>query len=416
MASRNMKFGLGLAGGLGLFLVLALALGGSKDESDRFGWDKVTRGDIRETLTASGEIRANVQVNVGTTVMGEIKRRHVVDGQDVHVGDLLVTIDPERLKQAFIQGQAALDAARKESERQEAARKRSVESFARTESLFQQKLVSDEDYRQAKLARESSELGAAASRATVAQSEASVAGLRDGLAKSSLRAPISGRVTSLKAEMGETAIPGTSNLPGATLMVISDMSKLMAEVKVSEGEVVRTRVGQTAQVAVEALPGRVFPGTVAEVATGAEKTGQDANLYKVKVMLDMKAEDIAKLRPGMSARAVILTSEAKGVLQVPMQAVLEREGSLEDAKKKGLLAPAARTIVMVAKGGKAQERDVRTGIASTQFIEVLDGLAEGDQVLTGPLRKLKELKDKAPIQLKARGDAELAKALEKEKK
>jgi HlyD family secretion protein len=408
-----------LLGGGGLLLVLVVAgllAGGPRDESDRFTWDKVLRGDLRETLTASGEIRAKVQVNVGTTVMGEIRRRHVEDGQDVKVGDLLVTIDQERLRQALLQGEAGLAAQRKEAERLEAARKRSVESFARTESLFNQKLVSDEDFRQAKLARESSELAAAAARANVAQSEASVAGLRDGLAKSTLRAPISGRVTSLKAEMGEMAIPGTSNLPGATLMVISDMSKLMAEVKVSEGEVVRTKVGQTAQVAVEALPGRVFPGTVMEVATGAEKTGQDANLYKVKVMLDMKAEDIGKLRPGMSARAVILTSEAKNTLQVPLQSVLEREGSLEEAKRKGLLAPATRTIVMVAKNGHAQEREVRTGIASTQYIQVLEGVSEGDQVLTGPLRKLKELKDKATVSLKARSDAELAAALQKEKK
>ena len=406
-----------LVGGACLvLLIVAVAFKGPQDESDRFTWDKVLRGDIRETLTASGEIRAKVQINVGTTVMGEIKHLHVVDGQDVRKGEFLVSIDQERLKQALIQGQAGLDAAHKESERLEAARKRSVESFARTESLFKQKLLSDEEYRQAKLSRESSELAAAAARANVAQSEASVAGLRDGLAKSTLRAPISGRVTSLKAEMGEMAIPGVSNLPGATLMVISDMSQLMAEVKVSEGEVVRTKVGQAAQVAVEALPGRVFPGTVMEVATGAEKTGQDANLYKVKVMLDMKSEDIAKLRPGMSARGVILTSEAKGILQVPLQSVLEREGSLEDAKKKGLLAPAVRTIVMVAKAGKAQEREVRTGIASTQFIEVLEGVAEGEQVLTGPLRKLKELKDKASIALKARSDAELAQALEKGKK
>ena len=399
-----------------VLLVVAVAIKGPQDDSASFTWDKVLRGDIRETLTASGEIRAKVQVNVGTTVMGEIRKRHVEDGQDVKVGDLLVTIDQERLRQALLQGEAALDAARKESERLEASRKRSVESFARMESLFNQKLVSDEEFRQGKLARESSELAAAASRASVAQSSAGVAGLRDGLTKSTLRAPISGRVTSLKAEMGEMAIPGTSNLPGATLMVISDMSKLMAEVKVSEGEVVRTKVGQTAQVAVEALPGRVFPGTVAEVATGAEKTGQDANLYKVKVMLDMKTGDIAKLPPGMRARAVILTSEAKSTLQVPLQAVLERDGSLEDAKKKGLLAPATRTIVMVAKAGKAQEKEVRTGIASTQFIEVLEGVAEGDQVLTGTLRKLKELKDKASIQLKGRSDAELAKVLDKDKK
>ncbi|HJV88976.1 MAG TPA: efflux RND transporter periplasmic adaptor subunit [Holophagaceae bacterium] len=408
-----------LLGGGALLAVLVIAgllTGGPRDESDRFSWDRVLRGDIRETLTASGEIRAKVQINVGTTVMGEIKKLHVVDGQDVRRGDLLVTIDPERLKQALIQGQAALDAARKDAERLEAGRKRAAETFTRMEALFHQKLVSDEDYRQAGLARESADLSAAAAKANVTQSEANLAGLRDGLSKCTLQAPISGRVTSLKAEQGETAIPGMSNLPGATLMVISDMSQILAEVKVSEGEVVRTKVGQTAQVAVEALPGRVFPGTVVEVATGAEKTGQDANLYKVKVMLDMKTEDIPKLRPGMSARAVILTSEAKAVLQVPLQSVLEREGSLEEARQKGLLAPPTRTVVMVVKGGHAQEREVRTGIASTQFIQVLEGVAEGDQVLTGPLRKLKELKDKASVQLKARSDADLAATLEKGKK
>ena len=407
-----------LLGGAGLLAVLVLAglaAGGPRDESDKFSWDRVARGPLRETLTASGEIRARVQVNVGTTVIGEIKRIHVVDGQDVKAGDLLVTIDPERLRQALVQGEAALLAARKDGERLEAARKRADESFTRSEALFRQGLTSDEDYRQAKLARESAQLSAAAARANVAQAEANVAGLRDGLSKCTLRAPISGRVTSLKAEQGETAIPGTSNLPGATLMVISDMSEVLAEVKVSEGEVVRTKVGQTAQVAVEALPGRVFPGTVTEVATGAEKTGQDANLYKVKVLLDMKAADVARLRPGMSARAVILTSEKATALQVPLQAVLEREGSLEDAQRKGLLAPAARTVVMIAKGGHAQEREVRVGIASTQAIEVEGDLAEGDQVLTGPLRKLKDLKDKASISLKARSDAELAKKPEAKK-
>ena len=407
-----------LLGGAGLLAVLVLAglaAGGPRDESDKFSWDRVARGPLRETLTASGEIRARVQVNVGTTVIGEIKRIHVVDGQDVKAGDLLVTIDPERLRQALVQGEAALLAARKDGERLEASRKRADESFTRSEALFRQGLTSDEDYRQAKLARESAQLSAAAARANVAQAEANVAGLRDGLSKCTLRAPISGRVTSLKAEQGETAIPGTSNLPGATLMVISDMSEVLAEVKVSEGEVVRTKVGQTAQVAVEALPGRVFPGTVTEVATGAEKTGQDANLYKVKVLLDMKAADVARLRPGMSARAVILTSEKATALQVPLQAVLEREGSLEDAQRKGLLAPAARTVVMIAKGGHAQEREVRVGIASTQAIEVEGDLAEGDQVLTGPLRKLKDLKDKASISLKARSDAELAKKPEAKK-
>jgi len=415
MASRNTKLLLGGAAALVVLIILGIAFGGARDEDSAYSWDAIGRGDIRETISASGEIRAKTQINIGTSVAGEIKAIHVKDGQNVKAGDLLVTIDQERLRQAMAQAQGALDAARQDASRLEAAMRRSVDSFPRYESLRQQGLMSDEDFRQQKLAKESTVLSYNSAKANVAQSEANLKGMQDGLSKATLRAPITGRVTSLKAEKGETAIPGMSNLPGATLMIISDMSEMQAEIKVNESEVVRTKVGQTAQVTVESLPGKVFQGSVIEVATGTEKTGTDANLYKVKVLLAGQRADLDNLRPGMSARAVILTHEVKGVLRVPLQAVLEREGTLEDAQKQGLLAPASRNIVMVFQGGKAQERTVQVGIANTQFFELKEGLAEGDKVLTGPIRKLKELKDKAPVKLRARSDSELAKAKESKK-
>jgi HlyD family secretion protein len=401
-----------LFGGLGLALmvVLGVAFGGSRDEDSAYSWDAISRGDIRETISASGEIRAKTQINIGTSVAGEIKAIHVKDGQNVKAGDLLVTIDQERLKQAMAQAQAGVEAARQDASRLEVAMHRSVDSFPRYESLRQQGLMSDEDFRQQKLAKDSAVLSYQGARANVAQSEANLKGMRDGLAKATLRAPIAGRVTSLKAEMGETAIPGMSNLPGATLMIISDMSEMQAEIKVNESEVVRTKVGQTAQVTVESLPGTLFQGSVIEVATGTEKIGTDANLYKVKVVLKGAAAELDKLRPGMSARAVILTQEAKGVLRVPLQAVLEREGSQEEAQKQGLLAPANRNIVMLYKDGKALEKEVQIGIANTQFFELKGGLAEGDKVLTGPIRKLKELKTKAAVTLRKRSDTEQAKS------
>lgn len=293
--------------------------------------------------------------------------------------------------------------------------KRARESNLRNETLFRQGLISDEAWRQDNLARESAELSWQAAQAGVAQSQANLAAMRDSLSKTMLRAPIDGRVTSLKAEKGETAIPGVSNLPGATLMVISDMSELMAEIKVNEGEVVRTKVGQTAQVTVESLPGRVFQGRVAEVATGNEGVGQDANMYKVKVALDMKSADVGRLRPGMNARAMLLTSEARDVLRVPLQSVLEREGTVEEAQKQGLLAPASRSVVMVAKAGRAAERAVTTGIANNQYFEVKAGLAEGEQVLTGPVRKLKDLKDRAAVKLKAKSDSQADEEAKKRK-
>lgn len=410
MASRNTKLLLWGGAALSLLLILGIAFGGAKDEDSAFSWDAIGRGDIRETISASGEIRAKTQINIGTSVAGEIKAIHVVDGQNVQAGDLLVTIDQERLKQSLAQARAGLDAVRQDAARLEAAMKRSVSSFARYETLRRDGLMSDEDFKQQKLAKESAVLSYNAAQANVAQSEANFKAMQDGLSKATLRAPIAGRVTSLKAEKGETAIPGMSNLPGATLMIISDMSQMQAEIKVNESEVVRTKVGQTAQVTVESLPGKVFQGKVLEVATGTEKIGTDANLYKVKVLLSGTPEDLGNLRPGMSARAVILSREVKGALRVPLQAVLEREGSMEEAQKKGLLAPASRNIVMVFKDGKAMEHTVDVGIANTQYFELKGGLNEGDKVLTGPIRKLKELKDKATARLRSRSDSELASA------
>ena len=415
MASRKTYFLIGGAAVLAVFLGLGIAFGGARDEDSAFSWDAVARGDIRETISASGEIRAKTQINIGTSVAGEIKAIHVKDGQNVKTGDLLVSIDQERLKQAMAQAEALLDAARQDASRLEAAMRRSVDSFPRYESLRQQGLISDEDFRQQKLLKESTVLSHNSARANVAQSEANLKAMRDGLSKATLRAPIAGRITSLKAEQGETAIPGMSNLPGATLMIISDMSEMQAEIKVNESEVVRTKVGQTAQVTVESLPGKVFQGSVIEVATGTEKTGADANLYKVKVLLAGQRADLDNLRPGMSARSVILTQESKGLLRVPLQAVLEREGSQEEAQKQGLLAPANRNVVILHKDGRAIERLVQVGIANTQFFELKEGLTEGDKVLTGPIRKLKELKDKASVGLRARSDTDLAKTKESKK-
>jgi len=404
---KKTKILLGISALVVALMVIARIAGGSGDDADTFTWDSIGRGDIRETISASGEIQAKVKINIGTSVAGEIKVLHVKDGDDVKAGDLLVTIDRERLRQALAQSEAGLNAVRQDAARQEAGMKRSAETFARMESLFKQGLISDEEYRQAKLSKESSELAFGSAKANVAQSQANVAGMRDNLDKTEIRAPIAGRVTGLKAEKGETAIPGMSNLPGATLMIISDMKEINAEIKVNESEVVRTKVGQTAQVSVESLPGRVFQGKVYEVATAAERSGQDANMYKVKVALDMSNPEAKELRPGMSARAVILTAEAKGVLRVPLQSVLEREGSLADAQKKGLLNPETRNIVMVVKNGRAMEREVKTGIANTQTYEVKEGLSEGEQVLTGPLRKLKELKDRSQIKLRKKSDSQV---------
>lgn len=414
--SRRGKVWIAILGGVVLIATLAAIFGGSGDDSDKFSWDSISKGDIREVISASGEIQAKTRINIGTTIGGEIKAIPVKDGQDVKKGDVLVTLDRVRLGQAVAQASAALDGARRDQARLKASMETAESTFKRQDQLRRDGLISDEAWRQAKLAKDSADLSYQTSQAQVAQMAANLGQVQDSLNKGEVRAPIDGKVTSLKAEMGEMAIPGQSNLPGATLMIVSDMHELMAEVKVNESEVVRLHPGQDAQIAVDSLPGHVFDGKVYEVATGSEGgTGQDANMYLVKVALTMSGTDIAMLRPGMSARAVILSREVRNVLRVPLQSVLEKDMSPEEAAKKGLLVAPTRNVVMVVKNGHAEEHEVQLGIANTEYFEVKNGLAEGDKVLTGPLRKLRDLKDHALVELKDKSDSQIAAEADKRK-
>lgn len=386
-------------------IVVLLIIGrffGKTDDSANYSWDRVTQGTIRETITASGDVRAKTQSNIGTSTAGEIKAIYVKDGQYVNAGDLLMVIDNVRVS-------AQLESVKKDSERLKNQSERLALSFSRAENLFKEGLMSDEEFRNQRNNRDAALLSYQASVKNIESAQ-------DTVNKAILRAPISGRVTGLRAEKGETAIPGMSNVAGALLMVISDMSHMQAEIKVNESEVVRIKVGQAAQVNIESFPGLVFQGTVEEVATGTESNQAQGNLYKVKIGLEAAAKDIEQLRPGMSARATILTSEIKDTLQVPLQAVIERFGTMEEAQKMGFLSPQPKYVVMAYEKGRAVEKPITTGISSSKFYEIKSGLTLGMQVITGPSKKLKDLKDKAKVALRKKSDEENANSFKDQQK
>jgi len=161
-------------------------------------------------------------------------------------------------------------------------------------------------------------------------------------------------------------------------------------------------------VTAESLTGKVFPGQIIEVATASERSGSSANMYRIKVALDMDTPSTDELRPGMNARAAILAAEAKNVLRVPIQSVLERDGPIEESQNRGLFAPETRSVVMTEKDGKAIEIVVSVGIADNRYFELKAGLNEGDKVITGPFRKLKDLKRNEAIKLMMKSDTQIA--------
>lgn len=361
------------------------------------------RQALRDSVTANGEIQARTRVNVGVQVTAAIQEIHVRDGQWVKAGDLLVTLDQERYKQALHQAETGLDMARKDLEIARTTFDKQEKTYRRQASLFDSGLVSEEDYLSVKLTRDTAATTLERARVAVNQAEAQAAIARDDLSKTVIRASMSGQVTGLKAEKGETAIAGTTNLAGAVLMVISDLSEMMGEIRVGELDVVKVREGQPAEVTVDALPGRVFKGKVITVATSTDRpanatsssSSQETQSYRVRISLEDTPESLAALRPGMSARIAVLTAEHKDVLTVPLGAIQDRE-----AKAGGLgLLPGSRSVVFVVKDGKASEREIRIGLATRKAAEVLAGLDEGERVVTGPTKQLASLANGAPVKL-----------------
>ena len=384
-----------------------VAFGKGKEEVV-FTVDTASRRDLRESVKANGEIQAKTRVNVGTSVTGEIKEIHVKDGQWVKAGDLLVTLDQERFLQQLTQADLSLKGARQDLQNAEATFRKQDTTFQRQDALFRQGLLSAEEHQNQKLVRETAANQLERARVAVQQAQAQVALAQDSLSKTVLRASMSGRVTGLKAEKGETAIAGQTNIAGAVLMVISDMSEMLAEVKVGELDVVKLKAGQPAEIQVDAVPGKVFQGRVLEVATSVDRMGQggygasqDAQNYRVRIQLQGQPEELGALRPGMSARVAVLSQEVKQVLTVPLQAIQERE-----TKSGGLgLMTGTRPIVYVVKDGKAEEHTLRSGVMDRRAVEVLEGVAEGETVIIGPSKAMATLSSGAKVRTQTEAEA-----------
>ncbi|HJW43786.1 MAG TPA: efflux RND transporter periplasmic adaptor subunit [Geothrix sp.] len=373
-----------------------------------FTVETVHRQDVRESVTANGEIQALSKVNVGTTVTGEIKQIHVKDGQTVKAGDILVTLDQERFIQDLNRADLSLRMAHQDRENAEAVFKKQESAFQRQHALFKQDLLSLDQFQDAKLARDNAEIALKRAKVAVQQAEAQVALSKDALAKTVLRAPMAGQVTGLKAEKGEMAIAGQTSIAGAVLMVISDLGQILAEAKVGELEVSKLRLNQPAEVQVDALPGIVFQAKVFNVASSSDRgqnqaffsgSNQEPQNYRVRVILQGSRLDLDRLRPGMSARVAVLANEIKNTLSVPLQAVMERED-----RSGGLgLMPRTRTTVFLSKDGVAEERTIRLGASTRRTAEVVEGLREGEILITGPAKGLNGLASGQKVRLAKAG-------------
>jgi HlyD family secretion protein len=427
---------------------------------------KVQRGAIVATVSGTGEIKPKTYVNVGATAFGRITNLYVHEGDHVKQGQLLATIENVQAKAGVDAQQASISSAKTDVASYAAAEntaQAAVESakadleqkqldYQRAQELYKEQLIAKQDYDSKKAAYDTDVATLAQRQAALIQSRAQTASAQgkvqeanatlrttyDTLNKTTSVAPFNGIVTNLPVRQGETVVVGIQNAEGSTLMTLADMSIITAEVKVDETDIVDLKLGQSADVTVDALPGKVFKGTVTQIgdqailrstgiATSQSTTGtQEAKDFKVVVTLTDPSDE---LRPGLSATAKITTAQQANVVSIPIQALTMRKPSdlakndKDNPKKSDAsAAPTEQSSAPeVAQQGVFVVHDehgklkvvfvpVKTGITGATDIEVTDGVKEGEEIVTGPYKTLRTLENHSLVKRDATGGVAAADA------
>lgn len=360
--------------------------------------EKAERRTVVARVKASGTINPKTKVEIQSKVIGEVVALPVREGDPVQAGQVVLQIEPQLYQAARDQAKAAMEQAVVALERARAELANAEVELARVHTLAREGVVSEEMFDRIRLTRDTAAIAVRVQEKAIRQAESAYQRAVEDLGRTTIRSPIDGTVTALNVEKGETAVMGTMNFAGSVLMVIGDLSEMVAEVDVAESEVVNLALGQAATVTADALPGVEMPGTVIEIASSGSKQ-IDVVRFKVKVALQ---EWDSRIKPGMTAKAEIVTQRAEGVVSVPQQAVQTRwldPSGKEVTRREGDSTQSEVTAVYVREGGKAVRRPVTTGIHDEIWVEIKEGLSGGEEVVTGPYRVLRHLHNGDRIRL-----------------
>jgi len=401
--------GIGLIVVIGSTVAMSAAKRGNKAVDVRM--ENVQKRDLIASVTASGQVRPQTKVDVASDVSGKIVRLAVKEGQMVKAGDFLLQIDQEQPRAAVERAQAVLASARAQLAQSQANLDQAQRSYDRTAQMKKENptLVADEQIETLRTAVDVNKAVVESQKHAVDQATASVSDAKSALSKTTLYAPMSGRVTRLVVEQGETAVPGTFNKDAATLLTISDMSVLETRIKVDETDVARVRLGDSAQVQIDAFPDTTFVGKVTKISNSsvarAATTTDQAVDYEVTIQL-LNAP--LETRPDFSATAKVITDKRASVLSVPIIALTVRENESvtkgDTAVALGKAKPAKEIgkkdvegVFVVGTDNKVTFRPVKVGIAGDKHFEVVSGLKEGEKIVAGTYQAIRELKDGALV-------------------
>jgi HlyD family secretion protein len=454
--STGKKIGIGIGVGIAVLAIVGFAVHQSRKGVVTVQTGKAERLDLASIVSASGEIKPKTYVNIGANAFGKIIRLYVKEGDRVKKGQLLAQLENVQSSADVNATQAGLEAARTDAIAADAALNTSMADLNRAQSdferaqldwtraqgLFKNALIAKSEYDSQKAAFQTAQAGLAQAQARVAQAKAqkdsadrhiaqnaaNLTHAADVLKKTTYAAPYDGMITNLPVREGETVVIGIQNSPGSTLMTLADMSVITAEVRVDETDIVNVRLGQPAEVSIDAIPKKTFTAVVTEIGNNAivRSTGvstsqqtsasQEAKDFKVVVTLQDAPEN---LRPGLSATAKVTTATRSNVLTIPIQALTVRSQVELDASRndKGAVQAAAPQTdaskqkekdrdkkeevqgVFVVRNGKAEFLPVETGVTGTTEIEVLKGLKAGDEIVTGSYKVLRTLRPGATVKV-----------------
>lgn len=411
--SKRVKWS--VAGVVGLAIVLIVGLGAAKRGSKavEVRIEEVAARDLVASVTASGQVRPQTKVDVASDVAGKITQLSVKEGQMVTKGQFLLQIDPEQAEAMVSRAEAALAAARAQAAQARANLIQSEKSYERTLAMKKAnpQLVSDESIEQLQTSVEVNRALAEASGHSVEQAAAALKDARSARSKTTLYAPMAGRVTRLVVEQGETAVPGTFNKEAATLLTISDMAILETKVKVDETDVARIGIGDSAVVQIDAFPDTTFVGRVTKISNSAvrgvamQQGADQAVDYEVTIQLLNAPQET---RPDFSATAKVITDMRTQVLSIPIIALTVRENEEiargDTAVGLGRPRPTrdvgrkdVEGVFVVGTDNKVTFRPVKVGIAGEKHFEVLTGLKSGEKIVAGTYQAIRELKDGALV-------------------
>lgn len=399
--SKKKKIILGIVGAVVILAVLLGSLLGRDRDAEEVTAAKVEKVDLVSKVTANGKIQARRKVDLSALVMGQIVNLAVKEGNSVEKGDLLLQIDRAQLAAQTAGREAGLAAMRSELEAARETAAQARRDFQRARQNWEAKILSEAEHQRARSALETAEANLAATQQRLRETSANLAASRDSLSKTTVTAPIAGIVTFLPVKEGEVTVIGTMNNPGTQLLTISDMSEVEAVMMVDETSVPEVKVGQKASLSIDAYPNRTFEGVVTEVGSSpiarndpdllSLTQGSEAINFKVKIRAVDPPETI---RPGFSVTADIITGRREDAVAIPIQALVVRDvPKKEGAKPSGTGRPETEEGVYIIKDGKLDFVNVKTGLAGELMIEIQEGPPVGAQIVTGPFKVLRQVKE-----------------------